>query len=139
MTPKQARSGIVTPARARVSSVWRSSGRLGEAVAIMAADDRVGQVHGFDLGLQLATVLLGDFAAERLTVILFGWPIVQLTSSRRSPSLSSAAMKKYLLVSINDKVDCFSYGSCYAFAPVVEGNTIPILMLFTAILRFSRE
>src|ERR1700745_4352450 len=30
----------------------------------MAADDRVGQMHVFDLGLQLAPVLLGDFAAE---------------------------------------------------------------------------
>ena len=37
---------------------------LDEAVAVMAADDRVGQVHVFDLGLQLAAVLLGDFAAE---------------------------------------------------------------------------
>ena len=30
----------------------------------MAADDRVGQVHVFDLGLQLAAVLPGDLAAE---------------------------------------------------------------------------
>ena len=45
-------------------------------------------------------------------------------------------MKKYLLVSINGKVDCFSYDSYYAFALVVEENTIPTLMLFTVILRF---
>ena len=37
---------------------------LDEAVAVMAADDRVGQVHVFDFGLQLAAVLLGDLAAE---------------------------------------------------------------------------
>lgn len=37
---------------------------LDEAVAVMTADDRVGQVHVFDLGLQLAAILLGDFAAE---------------------------------------------------------------------------
>ena len=30
----------------------------------MAADDRVGQAHVFDLGLQLAAVMLGNFAAE---------------------------------------------------------------------------
>ena len=30
----------------------------------MAADDRVGQVHIFDLGLQLAAVLLGNLAAK---------------------------------------------------------------------------
>lgn len=35
-----------------------------EAVAVMAADHRVGQVHVFDLGLQLAAVLFGDLAAE---------------------------------------------------------------------------
>ena len=37
---------------------------LDEAVAVMAADDRVGQVHVFDLGLQLTMVLLGDLATE---------------------------------------------------------------------------
>jgi hypothetical protein len=37
---------------------------LDEAVAVMAANDRVGQVHVFDLGLQLAAVLPGDLAAE---------------------------------------------------------------------------
>jgi hypothetical protein len=37
---------------------------LDEAVALVAADDGVGQVHVFDLGLQLAAVLLGDFAPE---------------------------------------------------------------------------
>ena len=35
-----------------------------EAVAIVAANDRVGEVHVLDLGLQLATMKLGDFAAE---------------------------------------------------------------------------
>ena len=30
----------------------------------MAADDRVGQVHVFDFGLQLTVVLLGDLATE---------------------------------------------------------------------------
>ena len=37
---------------------------LDEAAPVMAADDRVGQVHVFDLGLQLAAVLLGDLATE---------------------------------------------------------------------------
>src|SRR5215472_192745 len=37
---------------------------LDEAVAVVAADDRVGQVHVFDLGLQLAAVLLADLATE---------------------------------------------------------------------------
>jgi len=37
---------------------------LDEAVAIMAADDRVGEVHVLDLGLQLAVVQLGDLVAE---------------------------------------------------------------------------
>ena len=37
---------------------------LDEAVAVMAADHRVGQVHVFDLGLQLAAIALGDLAAE---------------------------------------------------------------------------
>ena len=37
---------------------------LDKAVAVMAADHRVGQVHVFDLGLQLAAVLFGDLAAE---------------------------------------------------------------------------
>ena len=37
---------------------------LDEAVTAMAADDRVGQVHVFDLGLQLAAALLADLATE---------------------------------------------------------------------------
>ena len=37
---------------------------LDKAVAVMAADHRVGQIHVLDLGLQLAAVLLGDLAAE---------------------------------------------------------------------------
>ena len=37
---------------------------LDEAIAIVAADHRVGQIHVFDLGLQLAAVMLGDLAAE---------------------------------------------------------------------------
>ena len=37
---------------------------LDKAVAVVTADDRVGQVHVLDLGLQLAAVMLGDFAAE---------------------------------------------------------------------------
>jgi hypothetical protein len=37
---------------------------LDEAVAVMAADDRVWQVHVFDLGLQLTAVLSGDFSTE---------------------------------------------------------------------------
>src|SRR5271165_428952 len=37
---------------------------LDKAVAIVAADNRVGQVHVFDLGLQLAAVLFGDLATE---------------------------------------------------------------------------
>ena len=37
---------------------------LDEAVAIMAADHRVGEVHVFDLGLQLAVMELADLAAE---------------------------------------------------------------------------
>ena len=37
---------------------------LDEAVAVVAADHRVGQVHVFDLGLQLAAIMLADPAAE---------------------------------------------------------------------------
>ena len=37
---------------------------LDEAVAIVAADHQVGHVHIFDLGLQLAAVLLADLASE---------------------------------------------------------------------------
>src|SRR6266436_4787880 len=37
---------------------------LDKAIAIMAADNRVGQVHVFDLGLQFAAVLSGDLATE---------------------------------------------------------------------------
>lgn len=37
---------------------------LDEAVAVVAADDRIGQVHVIDLGLQLAAVPFGDPAAE---------------------------------------------------------------------------
>src|SRR5215207_1470056 len=37
---------------------------LDEAVAVVAADHRVGQVHVFDLGLQLAAVVLADPAPE---------------------------------------------------------------------------
>jgi hypothetical protein len=37
---------------------------LDKAVAVMAADHRVGQVHVFDLGLQLAAALFGDLATE---------------------------------------------------------------------------
>ena len=62
---------------------------LDEAVAVVAADYRVGQVHVFDLGLQLTVVLPGDLR-PKMTVILFGWWMVPLASSRRSPSLSSA-------------------------------------------------
>ena len=35
-----------------------------EAVAIVAANDRIGEVHVFDHGLQLAAMELGHFAAE---------------------------------------------------------------------------
>ncbi len=37
---------------------------LDEAIAVVAADHRVGQVHVFDLGLQLAAIMLADPAAE---------------------------------------------------------------------------
>jgi hypothetical protein len=37
---------------------------LDKAVAVMAADHRIGQVHILDLGLQLAPIVLGDFATE---------------------------------------------------------------------------
>jgi hypothetical protein len=37
---------------------------LDKAIAIVTADDWVGQIHVFDLGLQFATVLFGDLAAE---------------------------------------------------------------------------
>ena len=36
---------------------------LDEAVAIVAANHWVGQVHVLDLGLQLASILLADFAS----------------------------------------------------------------------------
>ena len=37
---------------------------LDEAVAVVAANHRVGQVHVFDLGLQLASIMLADPATE---------------------------------------------------------------------------
>ena len=37
---------------------------LDEAVAVVAANHRIGQVHVFDLGLQLASIMLADPAAE---------------------------------------------------------------------------
>ena len=37
---------------------------LDEAIAIVTADNWVGQVHVFDLGLQLAAVLFRDLATE---------------------------------------------------------------------------
>jgi hypothetical protein len=38
--------------------------RIDEAVAIVTTDDRVGQVHVLDLGLQLAAILFADLATE---------------------------------------------------------------------------
>lgn len=57
---------------------------LDEAIAILAADHRVGKMDIFDHGLQFAAILPGDFL-PKLTVILFGWPMVRLTSSKCSP------------------------------------------------------
>jgi hypothetical protein len=37
---------------------------LDEAVAVVAADYRIGQAHVFDLGLQLAPITLADPATE---------------------------------------------------------------------------
>ena len=37
---------------------------LDKAVSVMAADYGIGQVHVLDLGLQLASIVLGDLAAE---------------------------------------------------------------------------
>ena len=37
---------------------------LDEAVAVIAANHRIGEVHVFDLGLQLAAVVLRHLAAE---------------------------------------------------------------------------
>ena len=37
---------------------------LDEAIAVVAADHRVGQVHVFDLGLQLSAMVPADLAAE---------------------------------------------------------------------------
>jgi hypothetical protein len=37
---------------------------LDKAVAVMAANHGIGQIHIFDLGLQLAPILLGDFTTE---------------------------------------------------------------------------
>ena len=37
---------------------------LEEAVPVMTADDRIGQIHVFDDGLQLSAVLFSDFPAE---------------------------------------------------------------------------
>src|SRR6516225_9802002 len=73
---------------------------LDEAIAIVAADNRVGQIHVFDFGLQLAAILLGDLATK-MTVILFGWPMVRLASSSRSPSLSNAARRSKIKLSQN--------------------------------------
>lgn len=54
-----------------------------EAVAIAAANHRVGQVHVFDLGLQLASIMFADPATEDHGDLL-GCPIVRLASSSRS-------------------------------------------------------
>jgi len=37
---------------------------LDEAVSVMAADHGIGQAHGFDLGLQLASIMLDDLATD---------------------------------------------------------------------------
>ena len=37
---------------------------LDEAIAVMTADHRIGQVHVFDLGLQLAAMMFADPATE---------------------------------------------------------------------------
>ena len=56
-----------------------------KTMAIVAANDRIGQFDVLDDGLQFAFVLLGDFAAK-MVVILLGWPIVRFASRRRCPS-----------------------------------------------------
>jgi hypothetical protein len=50
--------------------------------AIMAADHRVGEVHVFDLGLQLAVMELADLAAEDRR------DLVRLTDGERLASLT---------------------------------------------------
>ena len=42
---------------------------LDEAIAIVTADNWVGQVHVFDLGLQLAAVLFRDLATSRPSLL----------------------------------------------------------------------
>jgi hypothetical protein len=69
---------------------------LDKAVCIMAADHRIGQVQVLDLRLQPAPRVLGDLAAEddRDLVQSSDGSIVRLASSRRSPSMSSAARQR---------------------------------------------
>ena len=82
---------------------------LDEAVAVVAADYRVGQVHVFDLGLQLTVVLPGDLR-PKMTVILFDWWMVPLASSRRSLSLSSADRREKIRLSQNSTCEKNSWG-----------------------------
>ena len=82
---------------------------LDEAVAVVAADYRVGQVHVFDLILQLTVVLPGDLR-PKMTVILFGWWMVPLASSRRSLSLSSADRREKIRLSQNSTCEKNSWG-----------------------------
>ena len=59
---------------------------LDEAIAIVTADNWVGQVQVFDLGLQLAAVLFRDLATEDDGDLVW-LTMVRLASRSRSPNL----------------------------------------------------
>ena len=65
---------------------------LDEAVAIVAANHRIWKVDVLDLVCGLPRYCLVTLR-PKITVILFGCPIVRLASSRRWPRLSSAARR----------------------------------------------
>jgi hypothetical protein len=73
---------------------------LDKPVSIVAGDHGIGQVHVLDLGLQLAPIVLGDLAAEDDRDLVQP-PMVRLASSRRSPSMSSAARRRKMRLSQN--------------------------------------
>ena len=71
-----------------------------EAVAVVAADDRIGQLDVFDHGLEFAPVKLVELAAEDggdLVGLADG--TIGMASSRRSPRHSRATRRRKLRLS----------------------------------------
>ena len=58
---------------------------LDEAVGVMAADDRVGQVHIFDFGLQFSAMAAGNLAAKELVGKRLAWHMFVASSLCCSP------------------------------------------------------